>query len=616
MPWVVVGFLLRHRRLVGAIVSGVSLGSSPSSPAAAEALLSAAPAARDSEPAGAPTPRPRSLRAHEGPQRTFTAWAIRQASYQGQTRTVNPTQNAEAIIAAAAAQNLPGRAAVIALATAIQESTLNEYAINGNTIGLFQQDTSYQNRTDPTNSAAAFLERLVKVPNWQTLPLTVAAQDVQKSAFPQAYAQWESPAADAVVNLTGGEAPVSNTANAEMTADCPGAGLDLTSAQVPAQAFPIITPVPAIQARSLHQVLEQIPVPSWPAGIQSSGRIEPDQVGNQCVQAALWTYAVLHLSDPGYAHPPTFAGVGQAADMYAAAQKNGWSTSATPVTGSMVVFNRQVDSAGHIATVLATGSTDFEVIEQNWLNFEPDADRGVGDLRSGVDPLARSPGHRVHGRPARCWAMSTERDRLAELLGVALVCALAAVLLLGLGLAVPAEAGARLTHGRWLPLELVGAVARGLGLAHRHACWGPRRLACHRPPVASDGLPLRLASFGRGRGHPRALDHRHHRRRAPLERDPSALDQQSRAASTDWELDAVQSPAGCLSHGAKQRLRDPLVERTLPWLAPRLAPAPSLAGGQGGGPLRHHRPAPRGEDVRPPGTAAAHLGWSGDRGLD
>ena len=132
-------------------------------------------------------------------------------SYQGQTRTVNPTQNADAIIAVAAAQNLPGRAAVIALATAMQESTLNEYAVNGNTIGLFQQDTSYQNRTDPTTSAAAFLERLVKVPNWQTLPLTVAAQDVQKSAFPQAYAQWESPAADAVVNLTGGEAPASNT---------------------------------------------------------------------------------------------------------------------------------------------------------------------------------------------------------------------------------------------------------------------------------------------------------------------------------------------------------------------------------------------------------------------
>ena len=121
----------------------------------------------------------------------------------------------------------------------------------------------------------------------------------------------------------------------------------------------------------MHQVLEQIPLPSWPPGIETSGRIEPNQVGNQCVQAALWTYAVLHLSNPGYAHRTTFAGVGQAADMYAAAERNGWSTSVTPVTGSMVVFNRQVDSAGHIATVLATGPVDFEVIEQNWLNFNP-----------------------------------------------------------------------------------------------------------------------------------------------------------------------------------------------------------------------------------------------------
>ena len=372
MPWVVVGFMMRHRKVVGAALSGGLLGivalftgggGGPAFSCSGGQGLGPGWGA-DTATALAPSP--------QGPQKTFSAWAIRQVSYQGQTHTVDPTQNADAIIAAAAAQNLPGRAAVIALATAMQESTLDQYAVNGDTIGLFQQDTSYQNRTDPATSAAAFLQRLVRIPNWQTLSLTVAAQDVQKSAFPLAYAQWESTAAEAVVNLTRGEAPVSNTTTAETTAACPGAGLDLTSAQVPAQAFPIIIPVPAIQPKSSHQVLEPIPVPTWPAGIQTSGRIEPDQIGNQCVQAALWTYAVLHLSDPSYAHPPTFAGVGQAADMYAAAQRSGWSTSATPVTGSMVVFNRQVDSAGHIATVLATGSTDFEVIEQNWLNFDPD----------------------------------------------------------------------------------------------------------------------------------------------------------------------------------------------------------------------------------------------------
>jgi hypothetical protein len=51
--------------------------------------------------------------------------------------------------------------------------------------------------------------------------------------------------------------------------------------------------------------------------------------------------------------------------------------------------------------------------------------------------------------------MSNDRDRLVELLGIVLVSVLAAILLLGVGLALPAEAGARLSHGRWLPLDWV-----------------------------------------------------------------------------------------------------------------------------------------------------------------
>ena len=203
MPWVVVGFLLHHRKVVGAVFWGGLLGivalftgggGGPTFGCAGSQGLDSG-WGPDTMAALAPNP--------QGPQKTFTAWAMRQVSYQGQVRTINPTQNAIAIIAAAATRNLSGRAAVIALATAMQESSLDQYAVNGDTIGLFQQDTSYQNRTEPATSAAAFLQRLVKIPNWQTLSLTEAAQDVQKSAFPQAYAQWESTAADAVVNLTG-----------------------------------------------------------------------------------------------------------------------------------------------------------------------------------------------------------------------------------------------------------------------------------------------------------------------------------------------------------------------------------------------------------------------------
>jgi cell wall-associated NlpC family hydrolase len=54
-------------------------------------------------------------------------------------------------------------------------------------------------------AASAFYARLVQVVGWQTLPLTVAAQDVQHSGFPGAYATWES-LADALVGTFSGTA--------------------------------------------------------------------------------------------------------------------------------------------------------------------------------------------------------------------------------------------------------------------------------------------------------------------------------------------------------------------------------------------------------------------------
>jgi hypothetical protein len=106
--------------------------------------------------------------------------------------------------AAAAPAPLPARAWVIALATAQQESGLRN--LNGgdrDSLGLFQQRPSQgwgtpQQIMDPMYAASKFYERLVQVPNWQTIPLTEAAQAVQRSAFPNAYAQWE-PLAEALV---------------------------------------------------------------------------------------------------------------------------------------------------------------------------------------------------------------------------------------------------------------------------------------------------------------------------------------------------------------------------------------------------------------------------------
>ncbi len=116
--------------------------------------------------------------------------------------------NANTIVATANAKHLPPRAAVIAVATSLQESKLENLGNLGanndhDSLGLFQQRPSSgwgtpQQLTDPRYASSAFLNALRQVPDWQKLPLTDAAQDVQVSAFGGAYAQWEQQAADLV----------------------------------------------------------------------------------------------------------------------------------------------------------------------------------------------------------------------------------------------------------------------------------------------------------------------------------------------------------------------------------------------------------------------------------
>ncbi|MEN3357243.1 MAG: hypothetical protein V7637_1225 [Mycobacteriales bacterium] len=108
--------------------------------------------------------------------------------------------NAATITAAAVRRKLPTQAAVIALATALQESKLVnvEYG-DRDSVGLFQQRPSQGWGTanqilDPRYAAGKFYDHLVKVKGWQTRPVTEAAQAVQHSGHPMAYAQWEDQA--------------------------------------------------------------------------------------------------------------------------------------------------------------------------------------------------------------------------------------------------------------------------------------------------------------------------------------------------------------------------------------------------------------------------------------
>ncbi|MFD4337900.1 C40 family peptidase [Streptomyces anulatus] len=112
----------------------------------------------------------------------------------------NPAEqvpHAKTIQATGVAMNIPARGQVVALATALQESGLRNLTWGDrDSLGLFQQRPSMGWGTaneilDPVHASTKFYEGLRQVSGWESLSVTQAAQAVQKSGFPEAYAKWE-----------------------------------------------------------------------------------------------------------------------------------------------------------------------------------------------------------------------------------------------------------------------------------------------------------------------------------------------------------------------------------------------------------------------------------------
>ncbi|MGC4808746.1 M23 family metallopeptidase [Micromonospora sp. DT233] len=147
------------------------------------------------------------------------------ATPPGTPRTWPPTgpwdgeqvANAAAIVTTGTEQGIPARGRVIAVATAMQESTLRNLPDGDrDSVGLFQQRPSQGWGTaaqlqEPVYAASTFYARLVTVSGWETMPLTEAAQAVQNSAYPNAYAKWERPATDLVAAIAGAAGPPAAT---------------------------------------------------------------------------------------------------------------------------------------------------------------------------------------------------------------------------------------------------------------------------------------------------------------------------------------------------------------------------------------------------------------------
>jgi hypothetical protein len=127
---------------------------------------------------------------------------------------IDPEQagNAAIIAMVAGKRGMPARAVSIAIATAIQESKLRNIRYGDrDSLGLFQQRPSQgwgtrKQIADPVYATNAFYDVLAKVDGYQTMEITKVAQKVQRSAFPDAYADHE-PEARVIASALSGNSP-------------------------------------------------------------------------------------------------------------------------------------------------------------------------------------------------------------------------------------------------------------------------------------------------------------------------------------------------------------------------------------------------------------------------
>ncbi|MFE0592768.1 hypothetical protein [Micromonospora echinospora] len=131
--------------------------------------------------------------------------------------------NAKAIVDVGVEVRMPRRALVVAIATAMQESDLHNLAndriaessryphqgsgTDHDSVGLFQQRPSsgwgsVRELMQPAYAARVFYRALREVSGWEDLSVTAAAQAVQRSAYPGAYAKHERRATTVVDALT------------------------------------------------------------------------------------------------------------------------------------------------------------------------------------------------------------------------------------------------------------------------------------------------------------------------------------------------------------------------------------------------------------------------------
>jgi cell wall-associated NlpC family hydrolase len=142
----------------------------------------------------------------------------------GKTNSADQMANARTITVTTARVGAPERAAVAALAAAMQESELKNVDYGDrDSLGLFQQRSAWGSvaaRENPQTATRMFLlgghggqRGLLEVPGWRGMSINDAIQAVQRSGRPNAYGKWVPRARTFAARYWPGKAPTSgNTA--------------------------------------------------------------------------------------------------------------------------------------------------------------------------------------------------------------------------------------------------------------------------------------------------------------------------------------------------------------------------------------------------------------------
>lgn len=249
------------------------------------------------------------------------------------------TAHAGIIVTTVQALGLPQRAAVIAIATALQESGLHNVnhgdAVGPDSRGLFQQRASWgpeSVRMDPAGATKLFLAVLVKVPLWDRLPLGVVAQAVQHSADPTGswYANHEAEATAIVASFK----PHACTSGG---ATAPGSG-DIHCC--------------AASTRTVAPLFAWVPAGGFPTYGYAPGN-------------CTWYAAYQHKVN-------NWAGHGDGGDWYGDAITDHLATSKVPSVGAVAVYakNMGYSQYGHVAVVKGIfDATHFVVSEMNYVGL-------------------------------------------------------------------------------------------------------------------------------------------------------------------------------------------------------------------------------------------------------